>query len=472
MKIEKILTGFAVALMMLTACSNEEAISVPTGPASLSFSLSMGETKADQQTVPATEYELYVSRFYVGIYDGDTKVEEFLCEDATADGGEGWTVTERNNSKNLYTITNLVAPVNKNLNILVIANYPADIDLSKGYSDLKKSVTTDAALATTTFDPKTLIKVGKLEGYQFTENNATARVNLKQLAAKVHVKLTMDESDPSDPVYDIHTSTGEDVVDVINRVAASSGHQAIKAEDFKDSSLKGKIGICSGNTHGGDLQFPEGFDKSILNINHSGKWLVVLCDSVMTRTVSTWTLIPSTFQVNNVAIASFISSPATGSETTDKITYSNEDVISDNIIELTFYTYPKKQNSDLTLSLGGKLQKISKVSESKKAGGVIHGQWCNENGTEASGWGNGSMIKAPSDQQYFPSDWSEWVAVGSTPLNEYIENVSYEIPVNATTALESGVYYDVTGRLKQSILELNVNALKWAPQEVEVSYGK
>ena len=88
-------------------------------------------------------------------------------------------------------------------------------------------------------------------------------------------------------------------------------------------------------------------------------------------------------------------------------------MINDNIIELTFYTYPKRQNSDLTLSLGGKLQKISKVSESKKAGGVIHGQWCDENGTEASGWGNGSMIKAPGDQQYFPSDWSEWVSVGT-----------------------------------------------------------
>ncbi|WP_293667333.1 hypothetical protein [uncultured Parabacteroides sp.] len=473
MKIEKILTGFAVALMMLTACSNEEAISVPTGPASLSFSLSMGETKADQQTVLATRDELYVSRFYVGIYDGDTKVEEFRCEDASGDSGAGWTVTNRDNNKNLYTITNLVAPVNKDLNILVIANYPDDIDLSKGYSDLKKSVTTDATLATTTFAPKTLIKVGKLEGHKFTESNTTARVNLKQLAAKVHVKLTMGESDSSDPVYDIHTSTGEDVVGVINRVATSSGHQVIKAEDFKGSSLEGKIGICSGNAHGGDLQFPEGFDKSILNINHSGKWLVVLCDSVMTRTVSTWTLIPSTFQVNNVAIASFISSPATGSETTDKITYPNkEDVINDNIIELTFYTYPKRQNSDLTLSLGGKLQKISKVSESKKAGGVIHGQWCDENGTEASGWGNGSMIKAPGDQQYFPSDWSEWVSVGNTPLNEYIDPVSYEIPVNKTTALESGVYYDVTGTLKQSILELNVNALKWVPQEVEVSYGK
>ena len=108
----------------------------------------------------------------------------------------------------------------------------------------------------------------------------------------------------------------------------------------------------------------------------------------------------------------------------------------------------------------------------KKAGGVIHGQWCAEDGTEASGWGNGSMIKAPDGQQYFPSDWSEWVAVGSTPLDEYIDPVSYEIPVNETTALESGVYYDVTGKLKQSILELNVNALRWVPQEVEVSYGK
>lgn len=123
----------------------------------------------------------------------------------------------------------------------------------------------------------------------------------------------------------------------------------------------------------------------------------------------------------------------------------------------------------MTLNLGGKLQKISKTSESKKAGGVIHGQWVNES-TSASGWGNGTMITGA--QQYFPSDWSEWVAVGSTPLNEYIENVSYEIPVTETTALESGVYYDVTGRLKQSILELNVNALKWVPQGVNVSYGK
>jgi hypothetical protein len=471
MKIEKILTGFAVALMMLTACSNEEAISVPTGPASLSFSLSMGETKADQQTVPATEYELYVSRFYVGIYDGETRVEEFLCEDATADGGEGWTVTERNNSKNLYTITNLIAPVNKDLNILVIANYPNDIDLSKGYSDLKKSVTTDATLATTTFDPQTLIKVGNLEKHQFTASNTTARVNLKQLAAKVHVKLTMDESDPSDPVYDISTAGGDDVVDLINQIADKQTSASLNEKMFEGTSLEGKIGICQGNTHGTNLQFPEGFDQSKLQ-NHQGggKWLVVLCDSVMTRTVSTWTLIPSTFEVNKVAVASYISSPATGSEATGNITYpKTEGVISDNIIELTFYTYPKKQNSDLTLNLGGKLQKISKTSESKKAGGVIHGQWVNGS-TPTTGWGNGTMITG--DQQYFPSDWSEWVAVGSTPLNEYIENVSYEIPVNATTALESGVYYDVTGRLKQSILELNVNALKWAPQEVEVSYGK
>lgn len=473
MKIEKILTGLVVALMMLTACSNEEAISVPMGPASLSFSLSMEGTKADeQQTVGATVDELNVSRFYVGIYDGDNKVDDFLCEDATITD-TGWTVTNRDNNQNLYTITGLVAPVNKDLNILVIANYPTDLDLSKGYSALKSSVVTDAALATTTFNPQTLVKVGTLERHQFTETAATARVNLKQLAAKVHVKLTMDESDPSDPVYDIHTSTGEDVVNVINRVASSSGHQVIKAEDFKNSSLEGKIGICSGSTHGGDLQFPDGFNESILNISHKGKWLVVLCDSVKTRTVSTWTLAPSTFQVNNVAIASFIASPAIGSESTGNITYTNTgDIIKQNIIELTFYTYPKKQNSELTLNLVGKLQKINKVSESKKAGGVIHGQWCDANGTEAQGWGNGSMIKAPDGQQFFPSEWSEWVATGSTSLNEYIDPVAYEIPVNKTTALESGVYYDVTGKLKQSVLELNVNALKWVPQNVEVSYGK
>lgn len=161
MKMEKILTGFVVALMMLTACSDEEAISVPTGPASLSFSLSMGETKSDdQQTVGATEDELYVSRFYVGIYDGDTRVDEFTCKDATTNGGEGWTVANRTNNQNLYTISNLVVPVNKDLNILVIANYPDDIDLSAGYSTLKADVTTNANLATTTFDAETLIKVG------------------------------------------------------------------------------------------------------------------------------------------------------------------------------------------------------------------------------------------------------------------------------------------------------------------------
>lgn len=342
MKIEKILTGLAVTVMMLTACSKEEGLSVPTAPASLSFSLSMGETKADPQTVPATTDELYVSRFYVGIYDGDTQVESFLCEDATTDGGEGWTVTERNNNKNLYTITNLVAPVNKELNILVIANYPDQFDFTKEYSDLKGSVTTDANLATTTFDPKTLIKVGKLERYKFTESNATAKVNLKQLAAKVHVKLTMDESDPSDPVYDINTASGDDVVDLINQIADKQTSANLKEDMFDGTSLEGKIGICSGKTqHGTNLQFPEGFDQSMLQ-NHQGgeKWLVVLCDSVMTRTVSTWTLIPSTFEVNKVAVASYISSPATGSEATGNITYpKTEGVISDNIIELTFYTY-------------------------------------------------------------------------------------------------------------------------------------
>ncbi len=475
MKMEKILTGFVVALMMLTACSDEEAISVPTGPASLSFSLSMGETKSDdQQTVGATEDELYVSRFYVGIYDGDTRVDEFTCKDATTNGGEGWTVANRTNNQNLYTISNLVVPVNKDLNILVIANYPDDIDLSAGYSTLKADVTTNANLATTTFDAETLIKVGKLEGYQFSATETTAKVDLRQLAAKVHVKLTMDESDPSDPVYDISTEGGDNVVALINETMKDKTG-TIKVEYFNGTSLEGKIGICSGKTHGdkGLLKFPEGFDKSKLNIDHDGKWLVVLCDSVKTRTVSTWTLVPSTFQVNNVAIASSIANPATGSEERANITYPNkEDVIKQNIIELTFYTYPKKQNSDLTLNLVGKLQKINKVSESKKAGGVIHGQWCDANGTEAQGWGNGSMIKAPDGQQFFPSEWSEWVATGSTSLNEYIDPVAYEIPVNKTTALESGVYYDVTGKLKQSILELNVNALKWVPQNVEVSYGK
>lgn len=470
---EKILTGFVVALMMLTACSNEEAISVPTGTASLSFSLAMGETKADvQQTVGATKDELYVSRFYVGIYDGDTKVYEFLCDDATTEGGEGWTVTERDNNKNLYTITNLVAPVNKDLNILVIANYPQSLNFNQEYSKLRSSVVTDATLATTTFDPKTLVKVGTLEGYRFTESNTTARVNLRQLAAKVHVKLTMDESDPSDPVYDISTAGGDDVVDLINKTMEYKTG-TIKVGYFEGTSLEGKIGICSGNTHGGDLQFPEGFDDSQLNLGHKGKWLVVLCDSIMKRTVSTWTLIPTTFQVNNVAIASYIASPATGSEATGTITDLNkEDLITENVIELTFYTYPKIQNSDLTLSLRGKLQKITKVSEAKKTGGVIHGQWCDANGQEATGWGNGSMIKASDDQQYFPSNWSEWVTVGSTPTDEYIDNVSYEIPVNEKTSLESGVYYDVTGRLKQSVLELNVNALKWFPLDVNVSYGE
>ena len=473
MKIEKILTGFVAALMMLAACSKEEAISVPMGPASLSFSLAKGETKADdRQTVGATKEELNVSRFYVGIYDGDTRVDEFLCEDATAAGGVGWTVTERDNNKNLYTITDLVVPVNKELNILVIANYPDGLDLSKGYEALKSSVVTDAALATTAFDPKTLVKTGTLEKHLFTESAKTATVNLKQLAAKIHVKLTIPESDPSAPVYRICTSTGEDVVEVINETMRGQTG-TIRADYFKGSSLEGKIGICTDDTHGGGLLFPDGFDESRLDVSHRGKWLVVLCDSVMTRTVSTWTLLPASFMVNNVAIESSVATETTGQENTADITYADtEDIIRQNIIELTFYTYPKKEKSDLTLNLSGKLQKISKVNESKKAGGVIHGQWWGANGAEASDWSNGSMIKASDEQQYFPSGWSEWVSTGSTPLNEYIEGVSYKIPISETTALESGVYYDVTGRLKQSILELNVNALKWVPKEIEVSYGK
>ena len=186
--------------------------------------------------------------------------------------------------------------MNEKVRLLAIANYPETLNLNQSYSLLANTVVKDASLATLNFDPKSLIKVGTAV-HTFTVEDRTEKIDLAQLAAKIHIKLTMEESAPSDPVYNIQTSGGDDVLALINKIIGQN-NGSVKEEDFNGSSLEGKIEICKNGTS-------HGFGVSNVTDHQGGeKWMVVKCDSVKTRTVESWRLENHSLVINNIAISS------------------------------------------------------------------------------------------------------------------------------------------------------------------------
>lgn len=216
MKINGISLKLIASIMLFTACSEEKEISVPTEPVAISFTISSGANQTKADTEAATADELFVSRFYLGIYNNDTDelITEYLCPDITGANTAQLEVANSDNGNNLYTIKNLSVPIGTKVKLLAIANYPDGLNLNQTYSKLSNSIIKDASLATFNFDPKTLVKTGTAVN-TFTVDSRTCKINLYQLAAKVYVKLTMEESAPSDPVYSIRTSEGDDVLALI-----------------------------------------------------------------------------------------------------------------------------------------------------------------------------------------------------------------------------------------------------------------
>lgn len=466
MKINGISLKLIASIMLFTACSEEKEISVPTEPVAISFTISSGANQTKADTEAATADELFVSRFYLGIYNNDTDelITEYLCPDITGANTAQLEVANSDNGNNLYTIKNLSVPIGTKVKLLAIANYPNGLDLNQTYSKLSKSIIKDASLATFNFDPKTLVKTGTAVK-TFTVDSRTCKINLYQLAAKVHVKLTMEESAPSDPVYSIRTSEGDDVLALINKVIEKNTG-SVTEDNFKGTSLDGKIAFCkNGSSHGFDI-------KELTNHQGGEKWMVVECDSVKTRTVDSWRLENQSLIVHNIAI----SSPVVigdNSEGTDKHNLTIEEnalsaVFKGNIIELTFYTYQKKTD-DLMMVMGGDLQKIKQESLCKKAGGIIHGKW-----NTTGGWGQGNAFEAGADKIGFPSEWSDWTS-GSFEVIQGTDNringLTYEIPIRKEGGLLKGNYYDVKGTVKQSIHSLTIDVKGWSVDEVPVHFN-
>lgn len=466
MKIEGIFLKLIVFFMLFTACSEEKEISVPTEPVSISFAISSGSSQTKAATEAATEDELYVSRFYLGIYDAksDELITEFLCPNVAEANAAELEVTDSNNGKNLYTIKNLSVPIGTKVKLLAIANYPEDIDLKQSYSNLANSITKKSSLATFNFDPKTLIKTGTVV-HTFTVDNRTCKIDLYQLAAKIHVKLTMEESAPSDPAYSIRTSGGDDVLAMINNIIAKN-NGSINEDDFKGTSLQDKIAICSGSSHGFDI-------KGVTEHKGGGKWMVVKCDSIKTRTVDSWRLEKHKLTVNNIAISSPVilddksnSRAETANLMPAKTDYSS--IFKGNIIELTFYTY-QKESDDLMMVMTGDLQKIKQESSCKKADGIIHAKW-----NASNGWGQGNVFEAGADQINFPFEWSDWTSGSFEAIpgaDNRINGLTYEIPIKKAGGILMGNYYDVKGTVKQSINSLTIDVKAWSVDDVPVHFN-
>ncbi|RHR60693.1 hypothetical protein [Parabacteroides sp. AF17-28] len=466
MRIEGIFLMLIVSLATFIGCCDEKEISAPTGPVSISFAISSASEQTKSGDVEAaTEDELFVSRFYLGVYNAETGVliTNYICSDVSR-ADQNLEITSPGNSSNLYTVKNLSVPMNEKVRLLAIANYPETLNLNQSYSLLANTVVKDASLATLNFDPKSLIKVGTAV-HTFTVEDRTEKIDLAQLAAKIHIKLTMEESAPSDPVYNIQTSGGDDVLALINKIIGQN-NGSVKEEDFNGSSLEGKIEICKNGTS-------HGFGVSNVTDHQGGeKWMVVKCDSVKTRTVESWRLENHSLVINNIAISSPLvleggnSAAETGNllpQATDMI-----DIFKGNIIELTFYTYQKNTN-ELIMVMRGDLQKIEQVSSCKKVNGIIHGKW-----NTSSGWGQGDAFEAGADQINFPTDWSDWVpgTFSAVPGTENrINGLTYEIPIQTATGILRGNYYNVTGTVKQAINSLSIDVKSWSEDDVPVHFN-
>ena len=206
MKIRNIISVLFVGLLF-TSCNSEEEVQRGNEDGrdiSFSMTLTLGEvtamTKAGGDIAEgytySTEDEVKVNNVVVAIFnEANGTVGECLEYKSVAfDGGiPNSTVTIDGKTLIAYKIDNIQAKTGK-VRIVAIANSTHYEDLARlgttNYENLKGLSET---VSGGTFDASNLVKVGELAAYDLNTAVTSISVPMTQLAARIHMKFTVDE---------------------------------------------------------------------------------------------------------------------------------------------------------------------------------------------------------------------------------------------------------------------------------------
>ena len=191
-KLGYISIGLTVFSAFFFSCSEEVILDeLKTESVSISFSVDpITKAEGENGSVDAEPQEVQIKNYYVGIFkdsNGEPSglITNYSEERISKDNG------------GVISVNDLIVPTGEPVHILVIANSP-DISKYKGYTSYQEfSNVVYAEYSNLVGD---LIKVGQTE-HTFTDDNTTAKVDLKQLTSKIRVKLYLQEEGNTTAVW-------------------------------------------------------------------------------------------------------------------------------------------------------------------------------------------------------------------------------------------------------------------------------
>ena len=477
MRIKYKICGLIGAIALLTACSEETPIGIDNSTESLSITFSTKHVSATKsRTISANDLELRVSSCFIGFFELDT-------DDSTPGlmiKGINSAVTIVDDTYN-YRVDNIILPkdkLSKEVRVLVIANPPAgnSYETYSTYTDFtgeggKGIVSYENAAE---FNPAELIKVGEID-HNFSEDR-TAPVDLRQLAAKIHLCFTLEEK-KREEITQIESS-GQDIVQAINDNKEPTGNPKIEDALVAAFGTSDMIAACTGSgKNPSDHGFYEDYSESTA-LNHTAtnvtnaddpkaKWFVLKCDSARIKKITTWAMEDLEINVNNIALNSpFINpsafTPNSGGDLNEAIDMES------NVLEYTFYTYQKNNIdlNELTVELTGTLVDIVLSSKQMNTGGKVHAVWV-DSSNNATAWGSGDHFVQADGNVFGGSGWSDWMDGKPVKGENEIENITYKAIINpkdlpsSTDGILAGNYYDVTATLNVDDVELVEPGVRW-----------
>lgn len=481
MKLKNIIVSLAV-LLVLPACTDEKMIEEVDETGTFSINLSMGEMEVKSSTeanVPATSNERSIGYCFIAVFSKKNNEDNW--------SNLVWKKTElANNFDGTYQINGLEFPIKTPLKIVVIANPPAELmegdsqyqnidsyssvqDLTTVYTDeLGGSNGSDRYY---TFNPKSLIKFGEKD-VEFKTKSGEETIELTQLAAKIHLNFTVEEKESKlDPKENEYTfSFGEYSVDEVLSL--------LNKENNIQSTEKNKP--CYITDDNGQLEYVTAYPKNVIASAYvesdKGQKFIRLSGGK----ISELSYKPSHLfklkqvKISNIETFSYLYDPK-GCTRDLKSTSSSSGLNSTNF---SFYSYSKPfyegdEKNALKVELEGWMADGYEVTKTEYLYTNTKLAW-----SEDSGFGNGGFVVKPEN--------IEGLGESGTPIigdpifvSESKDTNTYTIIINPSKSsavdnpgIQSGNYYEVTGKLKEGITGLSITVKEWGLKKVEVSYGK
>lgn len=487
MKLKNIIISL-VALLVLSACTDERLIEEVAQTGTFSIHLFMGEmevkagAKTGDNVSVATSDERYINNCFIAVFSKKSSEDNWSnlvwktistsTDLARLDNGS-------------YQIYHLKFPIKTPLKIVVIANPPVELTAEDGkyssidsYSSLLSLTTVyadelgggEGAGRYYTFNPKTLIKFGEKDViFEAASSTDAIELELTQLAAKIHLNLTAQEKesglDKKDDCYTFAFGeySVEEILNLLNKKV-----EIKKTSESNPCYITVKEGQLEYvTTKPADFVVSAYYDKEQQSIQLSGGKICKLSyePSYLFKVTNT--------EIDNIATSSYLCNPAGGALSNALESVSSSNVKSTNF---SFYSYSKpsygkkEEDKALKVTLAGNMADGYAVTKTEYSYKSAQLSWSEDAGFSKGGFVTESDITGLADS-------GESIAGEPEFVSENSDTNSYTIVINPSegvgnTGVQHGNYYEVAGVLRDGITGLNITVKKWDSKEVNVSYGK